>query len=255
VVAAAACGEGWHHRAAHTIDVDGVSFGFRYKGTSTVDRFHIHKPGGLLERYVELMGDVAGRNVVELGIHQGGSAALAALVGRPRRMVVVDIGDPVPALDQLVADRGLPLRPYYGVDQADQAALARILEDEFGDEPLDLVVDDASHLLVPTRASFEVLFPRLRPGGQYLIEDWDWELRQAAGFAEKARSDPAWGRALVAQVADPDHELHGPAASALAGIDDPELRGILGDYEPVDSGYRPLSAIVGDLAAAHFLPS
>ena len=41
--------------------------------------------------------------------------------------------------------------------------------------PLDLVVDDASHLYGPTKASFEILFPLLRPGGLYLIEDWAWD--------------------------------------------------------------------------------
>jgi hypothetical protein len=35
-------------------------------------------------------------------------------------------------------------------------------------------VDDASHLYRETRSTFEVLFPRLRPGGRYLIEDWGW---------------------------------------------------------------------------------
>jgi hypothetical protein len=39
---------------------------------------------------------------------------------------------------------------------------------------LDLVIDDASHLYEPTRASFECLFPLLPPGGLYIIEDWAW---------------------------------------------------------------------------------
>jgi hypothetical protein len=41
---------------------------------------------------------------------------------------------------------------------------------------LDLVIDDASHLLGPTRSSFNVLFPLLRPGGVYVIEDWSVDL-------------------------------------------------------------------------------
>ena len=35
---------------------------------------------------------------------------------------------------------------------------------------------DASHWLEETRTSFEILFPRLRPGGVYVIEDWGWGL-------------------------------------------------------------------------------
>ena len=34
------------------------------------------------------------------------------------------------------------------------------------------MIDDASHLYVETKASFEELFPRLRPGGLFIIEDW-----------------------------------------------------------------------------------
>jgi hypothetical protein len=42
------------------------------------------------------------------------------------------------------------------------------------DRPLDLVIDDASHLYEATKASFEILFPLIEPGGLYIIEDWAW---------------------------------------------------------------------------------
>lgn len=42
------------------------------------------------------------------------------------------------------------------------------------DAGLDLVVDDASHMLSETLSSFEQFFPLLRPGGLYIIEDWSW---------------------------------------------------------------------------------
>ncbi|HEY7002119.1 MAG TPA: class I SAM-dependent methyltransferase [Candidatus Udaeobacter sp.] len=51
--------------------------------------------------------------------------------------------------------------------------LRRIVLDELAGE-LDLVVDDASHTYQETRASFELLFPLLNPGGIYVIEDWSW---------------------------------------------------------------------------------
>jgi SAM-dependent methyltransferase len=40
--------------------------------------------------------------------------------------------------------------------------------------PLDLVFDDASHFYRFSKVSFETLFPLLRPGGLYVIEDWSW---------------------------------------------------------------------------------
>jgi hypothetical protein len=39
---------------------------------------------------------------------------------------------------------------------------------------LDFVVDDASHFYQPSRATFECLFPKVRPDGLYIIEDWMW---------------------------------------------------------------------------------
>jgi hypothetical protein len=66
------------------------------------------------------------------------------------------------------------VRTFGEVDQTDRPRLAEIVEAEFEGAALDLVVDDCSHLYEPTRASFNELFPRLRPGGAYVIEDWRW---------------------------------------------------------------------------------
>ena len=51
--------------------------------------------------------------------------------------------------------------------------MGEIVTREF-DRAIDLVIDDASHVYEPTLASFETLFPHLRPGGLYIIEDWQW---------------------------------------------------------------------------------
>ena len=67
---------------------------------------------------------------------------------------------------------GKALRIYDDVDQADRPRLAEIADEAFGDGPLDLVIDDCSHLYEPTKTSFNELFPRLRPGGVDVIEDW-----------------------------------------------------------------------------------
>src|SRR6185436_21011315 len=96
--------------------------------------------------------------------------------------------DPVEELDRFIAERGLGdrLQAHYRTDQSDRPALARIMADAFGDEPLDLVIDDASHSLAPTRDSFEALFPLVRPGGRFLIEDWHWELTFSSGLLDGA---------------------------------------------------------------------
>ena len=53
-------------------------------------------------------------------------------------------------------------------DQGDPVFLNRVL-DEIG--PLDVIIDDGSHRVEHQRASLLVLFPGLRPGGLYVLED------------------------------------------------------------------------------------
>ena len=36
------------------------------------------------------------------------------------------------------------------------------------------MIDDASPLLPQSRATFDALFPLLRPGGEFVLEDWSW---------------------------------------------------------------------------------
>lgn len=160
--------------------VDGVGFvAAAMLAPDAGDDFVIVKPPELVRRYVELVDDEQPRRVVEIGVKRGGSTALLALVADPEVLVAVEL-DPAcpPGLAELIADRGLAVELVLGVDQGDRAALVELVE-RFG--PFDLVIDDASHLLGPTRTSFEVLFPALRPGGLYVVEDWanDWDIATA----------------------------------------------------------------------------
>jgi cephalosporin hydroxylase len=116
-------------------------------------------------------------NVLELGIYRGGSVVLWNELLRPARLSAIDLApsrEDETLREYLASDRGRGVRLHWEVDQGDRAALERVLAtDEL--EPLDLVVDDGSHMLDLTTTSFNILFPRLRPGGWYLIEDWAWD--------------------------------------------------------------------------------
>lgn len=193
------------------ITIDGVTFVSGYVPESTAERFYIVKRPPHVAELRELAREVRGGTIVELGIAEGGSTALLALEAGPRRLVAVDLEpERLVALDDFVAARALGevVRAHYGVDQADRATLTRILDEDLGDHPIDLVVDDASHALDPTRASFDLLFPRLAPGGLYVIEDWaaDHAFRDAvleqvqsaspderAAFAQQLRAQSATG--------------------------------------------------------------
>ncbi len=191
--------------------VDGVEFVLGYRHESTADRFYMVKASAMIECYRVLLPELRGGVIFELGIAEGGSTVWLALEAEPSKLIAID-NEPVAlrALDELIEARGLGdvIRPHWGVDQSDRSRLLQIVEDEIGDGRLDLVIDDASHLLGPTRSSFETLFPLVRPGGTYLIEDWN----SAHVFADAMD-------AYFTDASAPDHEER--VAQLRAGFLDP----------------------------------
>ena len=138
--------------------------------------FWLFKERPLIERYVALVEELQPRFIFELGIFQGGSTAFLNEVAGPERLVAMDIEEPKgPGLrDYLAGGASESVRVHTDVDQSDRRRIAEIVEEEVGEHPLDLVIDDCSHLYEPSRSSFNELFPRVRPGGVYVIEDWRW---------------------------------------------------------------------------------
>ncbi len=117
------------------------------------------------------------KRILDAGIFRGGSVVLLDQLLTPTRLLAFDISAArLPALDLYIDERNAAHRLHlrYGVDQADEASLKAIVAEEFSGEPLDMIVDDASHLLAQTRATFDATFPCLRDGGLYVIEDWGW---------------------------------------------------------------------------------
>jgi SAM-dependent methyltransferase len=113
--------------------------------------------------------------IFELGLWKGGSLAFWHHALAPKRLVGVDLAPrcPSPIFDAYVSTHANTVSVHWGVDQADAPRLTHLVATEF-DGPLDLVLDDAGHHYGSTRASLETLFPFLRPGGFYVIEDWAW---------------------------------------------------------------------------------
>jgi cephalosporin hydroxylase len=131
----------------------------------------------MIEGLARVLDEIQPRRILELGIAQGGSVALLAALAPEAKVVAIDIAEqPVAALTDFIERRGDHdrVRPYFGVDQGDTEHVGRLLDQEFGAEPIDLVIDDASHRLDLSRISFDLVFPRVRPGGCFVIEDWAW---------------------------------------------------------------------------------
>jgi cephalosporin hydroxylase len=130
-----------------------------------------------LASFWETRKDFDARHVVELGIWDGGSLAFWNEVLRPNKLVGIDVADRANSeyFQRYLGSRGLHdrIKTYWRTDQRDGERLQQIVSAEFAG-PLDLIIDDASHTYHATKASFETLFPLLRPGGLYIIEDWAW---------------------------------------------------------------------------------
>jgi predicted O-methyltransferase YrrM len=191
----------------HTLQVGSVQFHCDLRTTlAPPGMLPVMKPRRLVELLLGFLDQVRPSVIVELGIKRGGSTALLHAAARPELLLAFELEPEVPPLlAQYIEERGVGdvVRPHVGVDQADRGRLAAILAEELRGRPVDLVIDDASHLLDETRASFEVLFPLLRAGGIFVIEDWQ---------ADRLVSD-----AIAARVDEPDGAVRARLSAELEG--------------------------------------
>lgn len=147
-----------------------------YEKQSTSGHFVLGKTRSMVEDLARLLGERPIERIVDVGVYKGGSIVLLYEAWRPRRLVGIDLNPTLPpALPEYcrAPQRKDAIGIYLGVNQADHARIADICAQEF-DGPIDLVIDDASHFYHETRETFRALFPRLREGGLYSIEDWGW---------------------------------------------------------------------------------
>jgi predicted O-methyltransferase YrrM len=193
----------WLDDARFTLDHVAFHITIVERFASSSNNFQLVKHRQMVERYEALISSLQPKRIVELGIFQGGSAALFTLLAKPERLAAVDIkDDSTTCLEDFIDERGLRDRvhTHYGFDQSDSAGLRQLVASEFGGDQIDLVVDDASHLLGPTRASFNVLFPQLRPGGVFVVEDWSGQHRIDAALRAHMAADPSIHERLEEQL-------------------------------------------------------
>jgi cephalosporin hydroxylase len=203
-------------KSAECFIVDGLEFFGdlqTYSHKTTPDRVAILKDAKLLREYLDYFAPHRIDNLLELGIWQGGSPLFYGLATDAKRVVALDViskdlapdltgYDPIvsfayrnPAIEEIIRRHNLTdkVKLHFGVSQSDRDAVTAIMDQEFGSEKIDLVIDDASHHYEYSRQSFEIIFPRLREGGLYIIEDWQWAHMDAAEYqtGEKFGDRPA----------------------------------------------------------------
>lgn len=149
----------------------------------------VHKWAHYLTLYDRYLAALQGRPItlLEIGVLEGGSLDMwRRYLGPAATIVGIDI---TPAC----AERVDPANRVRIGSQADPAFLKSVVA-EFGAP--DVILDDGSHIAGHQKASFEILFPLLKDGGLYMIEDthtsywneWDGGFRRKGTAIEEAKA-------------------------------------------------------------------
>lgn len=133
----------------------------RYKADS-VER----KPAHYLPIYQRYFAEIDAPEpiILEMGVHRGDSLEMLADYFPGALVLGVDAAPPERAWSTS------RIKAYQGL-QDDPQLYARIMAENAIDS-FDLIIDDCAHIGSTAAASFQMLFPRLKAGGFYIIEDW-----------------------------------------------------------------------------------
>lgn len=162
----------------NTFEINGTHFHVPKadgKGKSRKDSFAVVKGNALLQSYVDLTAH-APKSIFEVGFFEGGSSVFLDRLYQPDQLTCVDLRpDRIQYCDDYIQQhaRQNAFRMFYGIDQSDKDTLRQMVMDHHGGS-LDLAIDDASHEYYRSKATFEALFPFLKPGCVYLLEDHAW---------------------------------------------------------------------------------
>ena len=152
------------------------------------DCFYIAKGRDDFDLYCEELKNTPLSKILEIGIFKGGSVAFMDAAFSPEKLVAIEFdNNRQAALDDYIEKFGRSEAVFceYGLDQSDSQRIPALLEVHFPNRDIDLVVDDASHYYEETRASFNMIFPYLKKGGMYIIEDWSWAHSEVPIFEDE----------------------------------------------------------------------
>jgi cephalosporin hydroxylase len=143
---------------------------------TTKDEIVVLKGADLFRFYDGVFPRIPKNSLLEVGVFEGGSTIFFALANQKLKIVGIDIRKPDECVLRHIHDLGLGdrVKIYYETNQADQDAISNILLNEFGDEGIGIIIDDASHNYGLSKRTFELTFGKIAPGGSYCLEDWSW---------------------------------------------------------------------------------
>jgi predicted O-methyltransferase YrrM len=168
--------------------------------------------------------------MLEIGLYNGGSLRMWRDYLPNTVLHGIDIDARTLAYQDEVPDSQVRL-----VDQGSAAALEAFVAELGGN--YDFILDDGGHTMVQQIVSFEVLWPTVRPGGIYAIEDLGTSYYVEYGGG--ALRDPSTALDHAKDLADAvnrDHAMHPPGSVRTA-------------VDPIS-----LAKMRRDVASVHFHP-
>ncbi|MGW5385155.1 DUF707 domain-containing protein [Nocardia sp. NPDC003963] len=179
------------------------------------DKWGIHRYTPQYERYFEPLRDRP-LTILEIGIGNGASLRMWKRYFRRAIVFGLDIHDSSRYVEQRIT-------PLLG-DQSSSESLERAVEQT---GPLDIVIDDGSHISAHVIASFHALFPKLRPGGLYVIEDLQASYWPHWGGNAEEFDDPATSVGFLKLLVDGlNHEELPDASGRVPLYSDGQIRGL-----------------------------
>jgi hypothetical protein len=126
--------------------------------TKSVTHYELYEP------YFSPLRDEQLR-LLELGTHRGDSIRIFASYFQNAELVSLDINDN--AVDLSTCANALAL-----VADQRNADQLRLISERHAPDGWDIIIDDASHYGSWSLLSFDALFPLMKSGGLYAVEDW-----------------------------------------------------------------------------------
>lgn len=127
----------------------------------------VTKPLRYYELYEQALQEegLSPMSILEIGVYKGESTKTLARRFPSAHIVAIDMNL------RDIDFSGYENVHYLQCDQTDQARLQSICESHFPGG-VDLVIEDASHIGHYSRLTFNYVFPYVKSGGLYIVEDW-----------------------------------------------------------------------------------
>jgi cephalosporin hydroxylase len=125
------------------------------------------KPLSYYKRYEDFLlhHNIIPKNILEIGAYKGESTKVLSKAFPDSKIISLDI-----QLRDIDFSNHKNVT-YLQADQSDPSQLAALVKKHFPDG-VDLVIEDASHFGMFSKITFDAVFPFVKSGGAYFVEDW-----------------------------------------------------------------------------------